>query len=510
MLRAPALPDLPAIGPSVGRFLLLIGLAVTAIGTAPARAADVVRPPNVVLIMADDLGIGDLGCYGQKRIRTPNIDALARSGMRFTQFYSGNAVCAPTRCSLMTGKHPGHAYIRNNREVKSVSDQSRGAGEGQEPIPHDAYTMAEFFQARGYATGCFGKWGLGGPGSTGEPNGQGFDRFYGYLCQGVAHNLYPDHLWSDRSYVPLKNRSFSSKAKLAAVPEDPNFHRRYMGTEYGPDLIFDEALKFLDANKEQPFFLYYPTVIPHLALQVPEDSLVEYDGAFEDAPYLGDDGYLPHSRPRAAYAAMITRMDAKVGKLVERIRELGLEEETLILFTSDNGPTYLRGPDTDFFESALGFRGKKGSLYEGGIRAPMIASWKGVIEEGVATDQVGAHWDLFATFCDLQRVARPADQDGVSLLPTLTGQGEQERHDALYWELGPQQAIRVGDWKLYRRYDKQGRLVEEGLFDLAADPGETNDLAPAQPAKLAELRAAMEKEHVPSVVFPAVWDARAK
>lgn len=492
------------------RFAIVLALLLSVSAwDSRASGANVAPPPNVVLIMADDLGIGDLGCYGQKRIRTPNIDALAKSGLRFTQFYSGNAVCAPTRCSLMTGKHPGHAYIRNNREVKSVSAESRGKGEGQEPIPADAYTLAEFFQSRGYATGCFGKWGLGGPGSTGEPNGQGFDRFYGYLCQAVAHNLYPDHLWSDRSYVPLKNEFFPSKTKLDAAPEDPNFHRTYLGEEYAPDLVFDEALKFLDANKEKPFFLYYPTVIPHLALQVPEDSLAEYAGAFEETPYLGDNGYLPHDKPRAAYAAMITRMDAKVGRLVERIRQLGLEENTLILFTSDNGPTYLRGPDTDFFESALGFRGKKGSLHEGGIRAPMIASWKGVIAPDTTTDQVGAHWDLFATFCDLQGVARPADQDGISLLPTLAGEGDQAPHGPLYWELGPQQAIRVGDLKLYRRYDKRGRIVEEGLFDLAADPGEKNDLAKAQPQRLAELRAAMQKEHVPSEVFPAVWDAKA-
>lgn len=489
---------------SFARLLSVGFLCFVATGAEALRGDGGDRPPNVVLIMADDLGIGDLGCYGQKRIRTPNIDALARSGMRFTQFYSGNAVCAPTRCSLMTGMHPGHAYIRNNRETKSAGE--RGPAQGQEPIPADVYTLAEFFQSRGYATGAFGKWGLGGPGSSGEPNSQGFDRFYGYLCQAVAHNLYPDHLWSDRSYVPLRNESFSSRQRLDAVPEDLNFHRRYMGPDYGPDLIFEELLKFVDANKEKPFFLYYPTIIPHLALQVPEDSLAEYAGQFDDPPYLGDDGYLPHSKPRAAYAAMITRMDAKVGRLIERLREHGLDENTLILFTSDNGPTYLKGPDTDFFESALGFRGKKGSLYEGGIRAPFIASWKGKIAPGTTSEHVGAHWDLFATCCEVVGASMPEGQDGVSILPTLTREGDQAEHDVLYWELGPQQAVRVGDWKLYRKYDRRGRVIEEGLFDLAKDPGEQIDLAKQEPTKLEELRAALAKAHVPSTVFPAFWD----
>ncbi|HAV64402.1 MAG TPA: N-acetylgalactosamine-6-sulfatase, partial [Verrucomicrobiales bacterium] len=315
------------------------------------------RPPNVIFILADDLGWGEVGSYGQEKIRTPHLDRLAAEGMRFTQHYSGNAVCAPSRCVLMTGKHPGNAFIRDNRELQP---------EGQFPIPDEETTLLELFQRAGHVTGTFGKWGLGGPGSSGEPLRQGVDRFFGYNCQRVAHNLYPTFLWDDDRRIDLNNPPFAAHQKLPADadPNDPASYQRYQGNDYAPDRYGEQALKFIRTNRERPFFLYYPTIVPHLALQVPDDSLAEYAGRWEDPPYIGDKSYLPHFQPRAAYAAMVTRFDREVGRMIDLVEELGLTGDTIFVFTSDNGPTYdrLGGSDSAFFGSAGPFRGLKGSL----------------------------------------------------------------------------------------------------------------------------------------------------
>src|SRR5688572_2687041 len=355
--------------------------------------------PNVVFILADDLGYGDIGPFGQRKIRTPNLDRLAAGGMRFTQHYSGNAVCAPSRCVLMTGKHPGHAWIRNNREVQP---------EGQPPLRASEVTIAEALKQAGYACAAIGKWGLGFPGSEGEPLKQGFDRFYGYNCQRHAHNHYPTYLWDNDRRVSLNNPEFLAHQPLppGSDPKDPASYDRYVGKDYAPDLMMEQALRFVDANKSKPFFLYFASTIPHLALQAPADALKAYAGQWPDAPYAGTNKYLPHFTPRAAYAAMISRLDEHVGKLMARVDQLGLATNTIFIFTSDNGPLYnqLGGTDCEFFQSARDLRGRKGSLYEGGIRVPLIVSWQGRIKAGTVSDRVTGFEDWLPTLLQLASI----------------------------------------------------------------------------------------------------------
>ncbi len=468
-------------------------LVLLALGPIVVHAADAKRPPNIIFFFADDLGIGELGCYGQKKIQTPHVDQLAQEGMKFTQHYSGNAVCAPSRCCLMTGKHSGHAYIRSNREFKP---------EGQEPIPAEEVTLAELLKEKGYVTGAMGKWGLGPVNSSGDPLSQGFDHFYGYNCQRVAHNYYPTHLWKDREHIRLEGNDAGLK-----------------GEKFAPDLYTDAALQFIEANKDRPFFLYFPTIVPHVALQVPEDSLAQYTGKFEEIPYEGNKGYLPHPTPYAAYAAMVSRMDRDLGRTLDLLRRLNLENETIVIFTSDNGPTHnVGGADSDFFESTAGRRGRKGSLYEGGIRAPAIVRWPGHIAPGTVSNHVCANYDWLPTLLDLTdepAVKLPAGVDGISFAPTLLGKpGEQKQHEFLYWEFpgyGGQQALRMGDWKLVRQnlmpqpakgQNKQKRKKATlELFDLKSDENETHDIADAHPDVVAKMQAIMFREHVPSNVF---------
>ena len=316
------------------------------------------RMPNIVFIMADDLGYGDLGCYGQTKIKTPNIDALRAAGMKLTNHYSGAPVCAPARCVLMTGKHLGHAFIRDNM-------QYRKGQEGQYPIPDSEVTIAELLHKQGYVCGGFGKWGLGAPKTSGRPLNQGFDRFYGYNCQAVAHNYYPTYLWDNDKKVLLNNPAFSGHQNLPADADatDPLAYTKYRGHDFAPDLIGEQAVKFITDNKDKPFFLYVPTTVPHLALQVPEDSLEQYvDRLGKDKPFTKG-SYLPNRTPHATYAAMVTRMDRDVGRIVAEVKKQGLEDETIFIFTSDNGPLWDRfgGTDSDFFNSNAGMRGRKGS-----------------------------------------------------------------------------------------------------------------------------------------------------
>ena len=344
--------------------MLRLMLAVVFALTCGSRlhAADAPRAPNIVFILADDLGCFELGCYGQKLIKTPNIDKLAEGGMKFTHFYAGCAVCAPSRCALMTGKHMGHATVRDNRQYKKEE-------EGQFPIRATDVTVAELLKAKGYATGAMGKWGLGNWDTTGTPMKHGFDLFFGYNCQAHAHSHYPKYIYRNGERIELKDNDGKT------------------GKQYTQDLFEAEAVDFIEKNKEKPFFLYLPFTVPHVALQVPEDSLAEYRGKLGDDPeYDGKkSGYLPHPTPRAAYAAMVTRMDRSVGRIVDKLRELKLEKDTLVIFTSDNGPTHnAGGADSAFFKSAGTLRGLKGSLYEGGIRVPFIAYLPGKIEPGRA------------------------------------------------------------------------------------------------------------------------------
>lgn len=473
--------------------------------TGATFAGEKSRRPNIIFFIADDLGYGELGSYGQKKIKTPNLDRLAASGMRFTQHYSGNAVCAPSRCVLMTGKHPGHAIVRDNFFTPP---------EGQFPLPPNTATLARLLKSLGYTTGAYGKWGLGGPGSTGEPSKQGIDRFFGYLCQGKAHNFYPPYLWNNERKVELKNPVMKLPDKLPpdADPNDPANYKRYLGKEYSSDLIFAEAQRFVRDNKDRPFFLFVPTTVPHLSLQVPEDSLAEYKGLWEDPPYVGGNGYLPTFAPRATYAAMVTRLDREVGKLLALVRELGLEDDTIVIFTSDNGPLDNRyaGTDSLFFFSTAGLRGFKGSLFEGGIRVPLLISWKGRIAPGSVSDRVTGFEDWLPTLLTLVsgEQAIPPDLDGISFAPTLLGK-KQDARPFLYREFpsyGGQQSVRVGDWVGLRQKikpkDKSEPNMSVQLYNLRDDLAQTKNVAATHPDVVATIERLMREQHTPSKDFP--------
>lgn len=471
----------------------------------PVKQPEAATRPNIVFILADDLGPGDLGCYGQKRIRTPNVDRLAAEGMRFTQHYCGNAVCAPSRCVLMTGRHPGHAFVRDNREVQP---------EGQVPLPKGTVTLPGLLKRLGYATGGFGKWGLGPPASSGDPLHQGFDRFFGYNCQRVAHNHYPAYLWDNDRRLPLKNNPFAAHQKFPANadPAKAESYAGFVGTEFAPDVIAEQALQFVLANRDRPFFLYFPSTIPHVALQAPADALDQYQGRFDDQAYLGEQGYLPQRTPHAAYAAMVSRLDLHVGKLLALIQELKLDERTVFVFTSDNGPVYGRvgGADSEFFQSAGTFRGRKGSLYEGGIRAPLVVRWKGQIAPASLSDRVSGFEDWLPTLLELAGAKNdiPSEIDGISLVPTLLARSQPAR-PFLYREFpgyGGQQSVRVGNWKGVRQQlapkGKAKSPVRTELYNLADDPGEAHDVAAQHPDVVADIERIMREQHAASDTFP--------
>jgi arylsulfatase A len=484
-------------------FVKTAGLGAAAIAMpfgrqTPTRA----RKPNIVYIMADDLGVGEVGCYGQTKIRTPHIDRLAAEGMRFTAHYSGSPVCAPSRCTLLTGLHTGHAYIRDNDEMGFRGDVWHDLSlEGQRPLETGTYTIGTMLQAAGYRTAAIGKWGLGGPGSTGEPNAQGFDHFFGYLCQRVAHNHYPSYLWRNREKVPLANEYVYPHEKLPADldADDPKSYAKYTGTQYAGDLMADEALAFIREHRERPFFLYLAPTIPHAALQVPEDSLAEYLGKFPETPYKGEKSYLPQRAPRAAYAAMVTRMDGYVGRILALLKELDLDGDTVVMFSSDNGPTFNGGTDSAFFESAAGLRGLKQDVYEGGIRVPLVARWPGRVPAGSTSAFSSAFWDMLPTFADMAGATPARATDGVSLVPALTGQQPKDR-DHLYWEFEGRQAVRMGRWKAVRL--KPGGATE--LYDLEADPAETRDIAAAHPDAVRRAEQIFTAGRTESELFPLV------
>jgi arylsulfatase A-like enzyme len=374
--------------------------------------------------------------------------------------------------------------------------------EGQRPLPEGSFTLGGLFQGAGYVTAAMGKWGLGGPGSSGHPNRQGFDHWYGYLCQRVAHNYYPTHLWrNDERDILEGNDDFYPHQRLpdGADPMDPASYQIYTGAVYSQDVIAEEARAFIRDHADEPFFLYLPFTVPHAALQVPEDSLEDYADAFEETPYTGGQGYLPHPKPRAAYAAMVTRMDREVGRILDLLDELGIGDDTLVLFTSDNGPTFNGGTDSSFFESTGGLRGLKTQLYEGGIRVPLVARWPGHIPPGTVSDLPSAFWDFLPTFAELLDQPLPGPMDGLSLLPTLEGDPEtQEAHEFLYWEFQGRQAVRLGDWKAYR----DARTDETALYDLREDPGEQNEVSSARPQVIERIRKIMSDARTESELFP--------
>ena len=450
--------------------------------SAKLFAKDVLKRPNVIYILADDLGYGDLSCYGQTKFKTPNIDRLAASGIRFTNHYSGCTVCAPSRSSLMTGLHTGHTYIRGNKEMKP---------EGQEPLPAEVYTVAELFKDAGYATGAFGKWGLGGPGSEGVPEKQGFDEFFGYNCQALAHNYYPEYLWHNDKKVVLEGNKNGGKG------------------QYAHDEYHIKALQFIEKHKDGPFFMFCPYVIPHAELMAPEDSLWQkFDGKFPEKPFKGVDagpqyrkgGYGSQPKPRAAFAAMVTRLDRSVGEIAAKLKALGIDDNTLIIFTSDNGPHVEGGATPDFFNSSGPLRGNKRSLYEGGIRVPFIANWPAAIAPGRTSDYSSAFWDFLPTASALTGVRLTRVTDGISMVPVLTGKGVQKEHNFLYWEFhegGTKQAVRMGKWKAVR----YGTAEPLELYDLSSDIHEDRNIAAENPQVVEKIETYLKRARTESKIW---------
>ncbi len=465
-------------------FLKAMGLGAATLvlpsGTpATQTAARPTRRPNIIFILADDLGYGDLGCYGQQTIRTPNLDRMAAEGMRFTQHYAGSTVCAPSRCVLMTGLHTGHCYVRGNKRVQPM---------GQIPLPPDTVSVAKLLKAAGYSTGLIGKWGLGGPGSTGAPGKQGFDYFFGYLCQRHAHNYYPEFLFRNDERVELEgNKVANSRPDGAGVAVER--------AQYSHDLFAREALDFVDRNKNRPFFLYLALTIPHANNEAGRKGM--------EVPSYGPYADRDWADPQKGHAAMITRMDRDIGKLLERLEELGLDDDTLVMFSSDNGPHREGGADPTFFNSSGPLRGIKRDLYEGGIRVPLIARWTGKIAPGSKTDHISAFWDFLPTCCELGGADAPGAVDGISLLPTLLGRPEkQQKHKFMYWEFherGFTQAVRMADWKAVRSQKPQ----KLELFNLEDDIGEEHDVSDKHPEIVASIEEYLEKARTRSEVWPA-------
>jgi arylsulfatase A-like enzyme len=445
-----------------------------------------VETPNIIYILADDLGYGDLSLTGQEKFETPNIDKLAADGMLFTQHYSGATVCAPSRSALLTGMHTGHTVIRGNKEVRP---------EGQHPMPASTFTMAEMLKEAGYKTSVFGKWGLGFPGSEGDANRQGFDEFYGYNCQRIAHNYYPHHLWHNQERIMLKG----NEGKQQEI--------------YAPDLIHEKALEFIEVHKKDPFFMFYASPLPHAELLLPEKYLEQFKGKLnpekrhegvDEGPTYKNGGYGSQEYPHAAFAAMIYRLDSQVGELVKKLEESGISDNTLIIFTSDNGPHREGGADPDYFDSNAIYKGYKRDLYEGGIHVPMIAKWPGMIKAGSTNNHISAFWDIMPTLAEITGQKLNGAIDGISFLPTLTGEGVQEQHEYLYWEFhekGGRTAIRKGKWKgvKYNVLKDPTGIIE--LYDLEGDPGEENNLAFQYPEVVKEITKLMQEARTPSDIF---------
>ena len=468
-------------------FALCIPLCLFA---ATARAGDAAKP-NVVWIMADDLGYGDVGCFGGTTVPTPHIDALAAQGLKLTDFYAGSTVCAPSRSVLMTGLHTGHTPIRGNATL---------------PLPAGTVTVAETLRSAGYRTGLFGKWGLGEEGSEGAPNRQGFDEFFGYLNQHHAHNYYPAFLYRNEERVPQPNVVPAADAAKNNPRMNDLYGEGYATTKgaYSADVIHAEALRFLDESAAGPFFLYYATTLPHVnnqaarrpggASEVPGSAYGDVYAA-DYGPFADRAGWDDNTK---GHAAMIALLDRQVGELTAKIDALGLAESTLIVFTSDNGPMTEGGHDASKFAATGPLRGYKRALTEGGVRVPTIARWPGHVPAGATSGHVAYFGDFFATAAELAGVAPPYGLDSISFAPALTNRPAlQKEHDHLYWEFyeeGSKQAVRKGNWKAIFR--PLGSPTPE-LYDLAADLGETRDVAAEYPEVVAEMVKIAAAEHVP-------------
>ncbi|WP_019027963.1 arylsulfatase [Colwellia piezophila] len=473
--------------------LALGGCNPTSSTTTPVTKASSVNTdkPNVIYILVDDMGYGDIEPFGQQKTRTPNLQIMADEGMVFTQHYAGNTVCAPSRAALMTGQHSGHGQIRGNYEMGGYLDSEEG---GQEPLDGRTISIADVMKDAGYATALIGKWGLGGPGSIGVPTKQGFDYFFGYLDQKQAHNHYPTHLWQNEEKFPLDNEWLHPHPGFpeGADKYDESVYEQFKRTDFAQERLTEEALDYVAKNKNNPFFLYLAYAAPHAALQAPDEEIAKYN--FEEEPYTGETffNYVPSFKPRATRAAMISHIDEGVGRLIQQLKDLGIDDNTLIIFTSDNGPSPEGGADLEFFNATAHLRGIKRDFYDGGILMPMVARWPGKIKAGTKNDHVSAFWDVMPTLADIANVEAPKTTDGISFLPALTGNGQQQKHSSLYWEFhrstgGHTQAVRMNnvngsDWKVIRYYNgtsEDGAEIE--LFDLTNDPSETTNLASKNP-----------------------------
>jgi len=453
------------------------------------------KRPNIVYIYADDLGYGEIGAYGQTKIKTPHLDRMASEGMKFTRHYASAPVCAPSRCALLTGKHTGQTYIRGNYELGGFADSLEG---GQMPLPEGMVTLPSLLQKAGYRTGLFGKWGLGMPHNGGSPLQHGFDVYYGYLDQKQAHNYYPTHLWRNDQLVKLNNSPIQVHSKLEPTKVTPEEFEKFIGTDFAPDKIMQEALTFIEQEKKGPFFLYLPLTLPHVSLQLPKKYMDPYKGLFPEEPYLGQRGYAPQQFPLSAYAGMISYLDEQVGRVLQQLKQLGLDSTTIVLFSSDNGPSNAGGADLKYFNSKGSLRGQKMELYEGGIRVPLLARWPGMIKAGSVSGHVSAQYDVFATILELKRSAEHSS-NGISFWSTIGGNSaRQKHHDYLYFEYpenGGQVAILQGKWKAIKRGLQKNPAAQWQLFDLENDPGEQDDLAGQHLEKLKQFDTILQKEH---------------
>lgn len=471
------------------------------------------RKPNIIYILADDLGRAELGCYGQQLIETPNLDALAKSGMTFVNHYSGTAVSAPSRCVLFTGLHTGHAYIRGNEELASRGNVwsheamlADSTLEGQAPVPATTVMIPAMMKKAGYTTACIGKWGLGYPGSVSTPNKMGFDFFYGYNCQRQAHTYYPPFLYRNehREYLPNDVHPVpNTPLDKGADPKDEKSYAKYTQKVYSPDVMYEEIIQFVDRSKDEPFVLFWTTPVPHVPLQAPERWVKYYVDKFGDeTPYVGQKGYFPCRYPRATYAAMVSYWDEQIGGLIAELKKRGIYENTIIMFTSDNGPTFNGGSDSPWFDSAKPFRSDMGwvkcSLREGGIRAPLVVSWPKKIKANSSSELISAFWDMMPTFCEIAGVKSPST-DGISILPEMLGKSQkQQKHEFLYWEypdLDGQKAVRMGKWKAFIPNLFKGNKAIE-LYDLSLDPREHTNIAKYYPDIVEKIKEIMSKEHV--------------
>jgi len=437
------------------------------------------QQPNIIYILLDDAGYGDLSCYGQKKFQTPNIDRLAREGMKFTNHYSGSTVCAPTRSVIMSGLHTGHTPSRGNREIQPV---------GQFPIPAATFTIAEALKKAGYATGAFGKWGLGNPGSEGDPVHQGFDRFFGYNCQRNAHTYYPTWLFDNLQKIKLN------------------------GETYAHDLIMDRAVEWIDNHHKAPFFCFLPVTIPHAAMHVPEKYAAPFRRKFSE--FENKVGRYGNNKPfaknpAAQFAGMMTALDVGIGRVLESLEKHGIEKNTIVLLSSDNGPHKEGGHMPNYFNSNGGLRGHKRDLYEGGIRCPLLVRWPGTVKAASTTDHISAHWDLFPTFCELAGTEIPQNLDGISFLPTLLGR-KQRQHEHLYWEFfegGGKRAVRIGKWKaVQNQVNRKGRDAPIEIYDLESDRAEINNLAAQNPELITRVRKIFKTAHTPSPLWKFKWE----